>query len=108
MRELTFGAGLNTHGDARQTLETAHVGEQAGFDIGWLSDSHMLGRELFAVFGAIAATTSRMHVGSGVTHPFVRHFSLMASGFATLQDLAPGRVRLGIGVGDSGPANMGL
>jgi 5,10-methylenetetrahydromethanopterin reductase len=108
MGELTFGAGLNTHGDAGQTVETARVAEQVGFDVGWLSDSHLLGRELFAVFGAVAATTSRMQVGSGVTHPFVRHFSLIASGFATLQDLAPGRIRLGIGVGDSGPANMGL
>jgi 5,10-methylenetetrahydromethanopterin reductase len=108
MGELTFGAGLNTHGNARETLETAAVAEEVGFDVGWLSDSHLLGRELFTVFGAIAATSRRMQIGSGVTHPFVRHFSVMASGFATLQDLAPGRVRLGIGVGDSGPSNMGL
>jgi 5,10-methylenetetrahydromethanopterin reductase len=76
--------------------------------VGWLSDSHLLGRELFTVFGALAATTSRIELGSGVTHPLVRHFSLIASGFATLQDLAPGRIRLGIGVGDSGPGSMGL
>lgn len=108
MNTLTFGAGLNTHGNAQETLETARVAEQVGFDVGWISDSHLLGRELFTVFGAIAVSTSRMQIGSGVTHPFVRHFSLLASGFATLQDLAPGRIRLGIGVGDSGPASMGL
>jgi 5,10-methylenetetrahydromethanopterin reductase len=108
MSELTFGAGLNTHSNARETVQTAKVAEEAGFDVGWLSDSHLLGREMFTVFGALAATTSRMQLGSGVTHPFVRHFSLMASGFATLAELAPDRIRLGIGVGDSGPANMGL
>src|SRR5919199_4396359 len=108
MGELTFGAGLKTHGSARETLETARVAEQVGFDVGWLSDSHLLGREMYTVFGALAATTSRIQLGSGVTHPLVRHFSLIASGFATLQDLAPGRIRLGIGVGDSGPGSMGL
>ena len=107
MNTLTFGAGLNTHGNAQETLETARVAEQVGFDVGWISDSHLLGRELFTVFGAIAVSTSRMQIGSGVTHPFVRHFSLLASGFATLQDLAPGRIRLGIGVGDSGPGEHG-
>jgi 5,10-methylenetetrahydromethanopterin reductase len=108
MSKLTFGAGLNTHSNARDTVHTAKVAEEVGFDVGWLSDSHLLGREMFTVFGALAATTSRMQLGSGVTHPFVRHFSLIASGFATLEELAPNRIRLGIGVGDSGPANMGL
>src|SRR5205085_9109678 len=32
----------------------------------------------------------------------------LASAFATLSELAPGRIRLGIGVGDSGPLNLGV
>src|ERR1700738_4315302 len=103
MSQLTFGAGLNTHGSALETLQTAKVAEEVGFDVGWLSDSHLLGREMFTVFGALTGAPSRMQLGSGVTHPFVRHFSLIASGFATLAELAPNRIRLGIGVGDSGP-----
>src|SRR5207244_9191117 len=37
-----------------------------------------------------------------------RHPSILASAMATLSELAPGRVRLGIGVGDSGANNMGV
>jgi 5,10-methylenetetrahydromethanopterin reductase len=52
--------------------------------------------------------TRRLVLGPGVTHPFVRHPSLTASAIATLAELAPGRIRLGLGVGDSGPANLGV
>jgi 5,10-methylenetetrahydromethanopterin reductase len=56
----------------------------------------------------MAARTSRIALGPGVTHPIVRHPSLIAAAIATLAELAPGRVHLGMGIGDSGPANMGL
>jgi 5,10-methylenetetrahydromethanopterin reductase len=43
-----------------------------------------------------------------VSHLAGRHPSVIASAMATLDELAPGRIRLGIGVGDSGPLNLGV
>jgi 5,10-methylenetetrahydromethanopterin reductase len=54
------------------------------------------------------ASTSRIGLGTGVSHLAGRHHSVLASAMATLDELAPGRIRLGIGVGDSGPLNLGV
>ncbi|HYY88387.1 MAG TPA: LLM class flavin-dependent oxidoreductase [Chloroflexota bacterium] len=105
---MQFGVGCSPGESARQAVETARLAEELGFDVFWVADSHIIWRELYALLGAIAVSTSRIEIGPGVTHPFVRHPSVTASAIATLQELAPGRVRLGLGVGDSGPANLGL
>jgi 5,10-methylenetetrahydromethanopterin reductase len=46
---------------------------------------------------AFAATTDRIKVGSGVVNIWTRNAGLMGATFVTLDDLAPGRVMLGIG-----------
>ena len=68
----------------------------------------MIWREPYVLLGAIAAGTGRIAVGPGVTHPEVRHLTVTASAMATLGELAPDRVFLGIGVGATGPENIGL
>jgi alkanesulfonate monooxygenase SsuD/methylene tetrahydromethanopterin reductase-like flavin-dependent oxidoreductase (luciferase family) len=47
-------------------------------------------------------------VGSGVSNPVTRHFSIAASGHGTLADIHPGRVVLGLGRGDAAVHTMGL
>jgi 5,10-methylenetetrahydromethanopterin reductase len=61
-----------------------------------------------ALLGALAVSTERIHLGPGVSHLAGRHPSVIASALATLDELAPGRIRLGIGVGDTGPHNLGV
>jgi len=85
----------------------AQLAEAVGFDSFWFGDSHLIFRELWVVLGALAATTRRIEIGPGVTHPVGRHPSVTASAIATLAELAPDRVNLGIGIGSSGPRNMG-
>jgi 5,10-methylenetetrahydromethanopterin reductase len=46
---------------------------------------------------AYAAVTDRIAVGSGVVNNWTRNTGLLAATFSTLDDLAPGRIRLGIG-----------
>jgi 5,10-methylenetetrahydromethanopterin reductase len=46
---------------------------------------------------AFAASTERLFVGSGVVNTWTRNVALLASTFVTLDDLAPGRIVLGIG-----------
>jgi 5,10-methylenetetrahydromethanopterin reductase len=46
---------------------------------------------------AFAATTEHITVGSGVVNTWTRNAGLLAATFVTLDDLAPGRVILGLG-----------
>lgn len=46
---------------------------------------------------AFAASTERITVGSGVVNTWTRNAGLLAATFVTLDDLAPGRVILGLG-----------
>ncbi|MEM8904429.1 MAG: LLM class flavin-dependent oxidoreductase [Actinomycetota bacterium] len=62
----------------------------------YLQDAHDL-REATVPMAAFAASTERIDVGSGVVASWTRNAAVLASTFATLDDLAPGRIKLGIG-----------
>ena len=108
MTALQFGVGFAASVPAPQVIDTARVAEQLGYDVFWVTDSHLVVREAMVMLGAIAASTQRINLGPGVSHLAGRHSSVIASAMATLDELAPGRIRLGIGVGDSGPLNLGV
>ena len=76
----------------------AHVvyAEQKGFDSVWQAESR-LAREATVPMAAFLASTEHIKVGSGVVNNWTRNAALLASTFSTLDDLAPGRVILGIG-----------
>ena len=54
-----------------------------------------------------AQATEGLQVSSGVTNPVTRHPAVTASAVASVNRLAPGRVQLGIGRGDSALAHLG-
>ena len=105
---VPFGVGFSGNVPAPQIVQAAKLAESLGFDAFWLTDSHLAVREAMSMLGALAVSTNRIHLGPGVSHLAGRHFSTIASVMATLDELAPGRIRLGIGVGDSGPLNLGV
>src|SRR3990167_6673796 len=98
MAGVGFNAVLFPTEPARETLRLAKLAEELGYEGVWVGDSHIIWREMYTLMGAIAAQTSRVFLGSGVTHPRVRHLSVTASAMATLAELAPDRIRLGIGI----------
>src|SRR5688572_22489708 len=51
--------------------------------------------------------TQRVRLGTWVTNPRTRHPVVTASAAASLDDLAPGRVYIGIGTGDTGVSHLG-
>lgn len=108
MNAVKFGVGFAPNVGAPKVIDTARLAEDLGFDVFWLTDSHLAGREALAMLGALAVSTQRIHLGPGVSHLAGRHPTVIASAMATLDELAPGRIRLGIGVGDSGPLNLGV
>ena len=85
----------------------ARLAEEIGFESLWVIDSQLLCRELYITLGAIAAATSRIRIGPGVTQPVTRHPSVTASAIATMQEISAGRAMLGIGVGFSSLRTLG-
>lgn len=81
--------------------------EAAGFNYGWMFDSHVLWQEPFPLMTLMAANTERMRIGPCVTNPAVRDWTVTASLFATLNRISGGRMDIGIGRGDSSRRVMG-
>ena len=80
----------------RDGIEYVRHAERRGFEAVWQAESRLV-REATVPMAAFAATTERIKVGSGVVNTWSRNTGLLASTFVTLDDLAPGRVILGLG-----------
>ncbi|MHB1508763.1 MAG: LLM class flavin-dependent oxidoreductase [Acidimicrobiales bacterium] len=80
----------------RQGMEISAYAESKGFAAIWQAESRLV-REATVPMAAYLAVTERIKVGSGVVNNWTRNPALLAATFSTLDDLAPGRVILGIG-----------
>lgn len=91
-----------------KVVELAKRAEELGFDYGWTFDSHVLWQEPFVIYSQILAETENMIVGPMVTNPTTRDWTVLASLFATLNDMYGPRTICGIGRGDSAVRYIGL
>lgn len=82
--------------------------EQAGFDGVGLTDMQMLVRDPFVSMAFATQITSRIRVATAVTNVLTRHVSVLACAAQTVTELAPGRVEIWIGRGDSAVFSVGL
>jgi len=73
--------------------------EKGGFSNLWITD-HFNNRNVYATLAAASIYTDRMTLGPGVTNPYMVNPVFTAQAVATLEEMAPGRVVLGIGAGD--------
>jgi 5,10-methylenetetrahydromethanopterin reductase len=80
----------------RDGIEYARRAEQRGFEAVWQAESRLV-REATVPMAAFAASTQAIKIGSGVVNTWTRNTALLAATFVTLDDLAPGRVLLGLG-----------
>ena len=79
-----------------EAMEYATYAEQRGFEAVWQADSRLV-RDAVVPMAAFATCTDTLKIGSGVVDCWTRNPARLASTFSTLDDLAPGRVILGIG-----------
>src|SRR5213080_648646 len=82
--------------------------EAMGYDCAWAADSQMLYSDVYAVLALAAANTARIRLGTGVAVAPVRLAPVTAHSIATINQLAPGRVFLGIGTGHTAMRVMGM
>src|SRR3954470_11825611 len=102
---MDFGIALPNAADAWKVVKRA---EELGFTHAWFYDTQMLCADCFVAMGAAAVHTSRIRLGTGVLIPSIRIAPVTASGFASLNRLAPGRIDFGVGTGFTGRRTMGL
>jgi probable F420-dependent oxidoreductase len=104
---LTFGMTVMPDPPYRRFIDLMQLAEQQGFDYGWTYDSHVLWQESIPTLALAAKATSTIKLGHMVTNPGTREPTVLASAYATLQDISEGRMVMGIGRGDSARRYIG-
>lgn len=94
---LQFGIAIPPCDHIGKVADAAKRAEALGFDSVWFPDAQLLWRDCFAAMALAADRTSRIKIAAGVTSTDTRHPTVVASGANTLNELAPGRVILGLG-----------
>lgn len=95
MKNLTIGVHMLAR-DARGAVDQIVAAEEAGVDVAWMTSGGVAPDPL-AVFSAAAMKTERIELGTCIIPTFPRHPLVMAQGAITVDSLAPGRLRLGVG-----------
>ena len=93
---------------AAEVAEFAAQAEELGFEGIWVADSQSVFREAFVALTLCTTRTERIRLATGVTNPVTRHPAVLASSFATIDELSGGRGVIGIGVGESAVQTLGL
>ena len=94
---------------ATELIKNARIAEKFGFDFVVASDHfhpwfHTDGHTTFTLswLGALGMATEKVAFGTAVTPPILRyHPALIAQAFASLENLFPGRVFVGVGTGEA-------
>jgi len=96
---VTFGIEFQPKYPTRDLIDYCRYAEDSGIDFLWVTD-HYNNRNVFAELALIAAQTSRIRLGPGVTNAFTASPAVIASSIATIDEVSNGRATLGIGPGD--------
>jgi 5,10-methylenetetrahydromethanopterin reductase len=100
MGELTrpVGLGLAARGSVTDVVGWADQARRAGLDSVWVHDSYFE-RDAVTYASAIAAQVPSIRVALGALNPLTRHPVVVAMTVSALDEMAPGRVILGMGTG---------
>ncbi|HEU5015816.1 MAG TPA: LLM class flavin-dependent oxidoreductase [Roseiflexaceae bacterium] len=100
MSELAqpVGLGLAARGDPAEVVAWADMARQRGLQSVWIHDSYFE-RDAVTYATAIAAQVPDIRVAMGALNPFTRHPVLVAMTVSAIDEMAPGRVILGMGTG---------
>jgi 5,10-methylenetetrahydromethanopterin reductase len=93
-----FGVRLHQGLAPAECIGLAKVAEAAGFASVWFAENPF-DRGVLPAVSACAALTQRIAIGVGVVTPYAHHPVQIAMEFGALDELAQGRMRLGIGSG---------
>lgn len=106
--KLKFSLELLPNESIDNILELIKIAEDIGFENVWITD-HYNNKNVFEILALAAYETATIHMGSGVSNPFIRNPVTIAQATTTLDEISKGRALLGIGPGDKATMNtLGL
>src|SRR5437868_3872283 len=92
------GIGMAARGDVSDVVGWADDARKRGLHSVWIHDSYFE-RDAVSYASAIAAQVPDIKVALGALNPFTRHPIVLAMTISAIDDMAPGRVILGMGTG---------
>ena len=101
---MKFGIMFDTHVEKWELMRYA---EELGYHRAWVPDSQMIWSDCYATLALAAVNTRRILIGTGVAIPGTRIAPVTAHSIASINQLAPGRVFLGIGTGHTAMRVLG-
>jgi alkanesulfonate monooxygenase SsuD/methylene tetrahydromethanopterin reductase-like flavin-dependent oxidoreductase (luciferase family) len=99
-----LSSNIGSYSEPRTAVRVAQAAERAGWDA-YLIWDHLAfvwdkpAADPWVTLGAVAASTERILIGTGVTPVARRRPQVVAHALATLDRLAPGRIVFGAGLG---------
>ena len=98
---MQLGLNFTQHKGLRDVAKWYEACDRAGLALVGTPDSPALLRELYVSSTIAAMVTSQITIMTLATNPVTRHPSITASAALSLDELAPGRIAIGIASGDS-------
>lgn len=95
---MKLGFGLLNNLPIRESVEITKRAEELGYESIWFAE-HNFSRDGITICAAASMATQRMRIGPCVVPIFTRSALLLATTFATLDELSQGRIVLGVGAG---------
>ncbi|MEX2445762.1 MAG: LLM class flavin-dependent oxidoreductase [Dehalococcoidia bacterium] len=92
----TIGAAIQAR-DARDFVAQVQEAERAGVPVAWSTIGGAASADPLTAYAAALVATSTIRVGTAIVPTWPRHPVIIAQQAMTLEQLAPGRLRLGIG-----------
>jgi alkanesulfonate monooxygenase SsuD/methylene tetrahydromethanopterin reductase-like flavin-dependent oxidoreductase (luciferase family) len=83
--------------DSVDAIARIREAEQAGVQQIWMATESAGRADILTVFAAVASQTERIRLGTGVVPIYPRHPLVTAQQALAIHDIAPGRLRLGVG-----------
>jgi 5,10-methylenetetrahydromethanopterin reductase len=81
-----------------EMVRIAQKAEERGFESVWMAETRIT-RDAVAPVAAIAQATERIKVGTGIMNVYTRGAVVIAITFNGLDEIAPGRIIMGLGAG---------
>jgi 5,10-methylenetetrahydromethanopterin reductase len=100
--------GLVFQSSVKTTPDDVVYAEQRGFTHAWLYDSQMIYSDVYVTMALCADRTTSIVLGTGVTNPLSRIAPVTANAFASLNLVAPGRLVIAIGTGNTARRTLGM
>ncbi len=103
---MNFGVSLQSH--IQHSWKHTVLAEQMGFTNVWFVDTQMLASDVYACMTLAAEHTNTIQLGTAVAIAGTRIAPVIAHSIATVNQLAPDRVILGLGTGHTAWRAMGM